>query len=80
MSKSNNVVRVGNYEIVKRFDESFAVYGYGWWPDEYLDSDPEANEDYLRRTYGWRAGGWAVVHVAPSLAAAQTWCPVEEEV
>lgn len=71
MSKSSNYQ---GFDIVKRFDGSFAVYDYAWWPDEYLDADPEVNEDYLTRTRGWRAKGWQVVHVAGTYRDAHNWC------
>lgn len=70
---SKNFVPLNGFEIVKRHDNSFAVYDYGWWPDPYLDEDEEANADYLHRTGGWRAKGWQVVHVAPTLPNAVAW-------
>ena len=61
------------FDIVKRHDGSFAVYDYAWWPDEYLDADPEANARWLDATEGWRAKGWIVVHVANNFRAAHNW-------
>lgn len=68
-----NSISYQGFDIVRRFDNSFAVYDYAWWPDEFLDSEPEANERWLEATGGWRAKGWQVVHVAPTLAAARHW-------
>lgn len=61
------------YHIVQRFDKSWAVYAYGWWPDDYLDNNPEANRKYLKGTMNWRAKGWYVVHVAYDLPSAKRW-------
>ena len=66
-------VAVDGFHIVCRFDGSWAVYDYAWWPDEYLDNDPVANKKYLTRTKGWRAKGWIVVHVAGEFAEAKRW-------
>jgi hypothetical protein len=65
---------VKGFDVVRRVDGSYAVYDYAWWPDEYLDADPEANADYLEGTQGWRAKGWQVVHVAANMSDAKAWC------
>lgn len=70
---SKNFVPCNGFEIVKRYDNSFAVYDYGWWPDDYLDNNPEADEEYRYYTGGWRAKGWQVVHVTHSLPLALKW-------
>jgi hypothetical protein len=64
---------IQGYDIVRRIDGSFAIYDFDWWPDDYLDNDPEMNEWYLDMTGGWRASGWAVVHVAPTYQRALNW-------
>lgn len=70
MSKT---VSYQGFDLVRRYDNSVAVYDYCWYPDEYLDSNPEANADYLRRTEGWRAKGWIIVHVARNFREAHNW-------
>lgn len=65
--------KLQGYEIVKRFDGSYAIYDWGWWPDDELDADPDLNDAYLYSTYGWRASGWVVVHVAPTYKRALAW-------
>jgi len=77
---NKNFVPCNGFEIVKRFDNSFAVYDFAHWPDSYLDSDPEANEDWLWATGGWRAKGWQVVHVASSLPHAMKWATNQEAI
>ncbi len=62
-----------DFDVVCRHDGSYAIYDYAWWPDEYLDNNEEANQAYLEATWGWRAKGWIVVHVAPTYAAAVRW-------
>ncbi len=71
MSKSTTYQ---GFDIVKRIDGSFAVYDYGWHPDEVLDADPEANMRWLQATRGWRAKSWQVVHVAGNYRDAHNWC------
>lgn len=68
------IANVKGFDIACRYDGSYAVYDYAWWPDEYLDTNPEANAAYLAGTQGWRAKGWQVVAVLPTLAAAKSWC------
>ena len=68
-----SVRNINGFDIVKRHDGSFAVYDYGWWPDEYLDANPKANREYLRATGGWRAKGWVIVTVCDTFKAAATW-------
>ncbi len=65
---------VAGFDVSLRFDGLYNVWDFGWWPDDYLDSDPEANADWLDRTEGWRAKGWQVVHVAASPREAREWC------
>jgi hypothetical protein len=64
---------INGYEIVRRFDGSYAVYDYCWWPDPVLDNNPELNQLWLDMTGGWRAKGWIVVHVAPTFGRAVRW-------
>jgi hypothetical protein len=66
-------VRVNGFEITKRFDGSYAVYDFGWWPDEDLDNNPELLASYLESTGGWRAKGWILVNVLPSYRLAHEW-------
>ncbi len=56
------------FDIVQRHDNSWAAYDYAWWPDEYLDANPEANAAWLEATGGWRAKGWQVVRTARTKA------------
>lgn len=70
---SDNVHTYKGFDIVERHDGSFAVYDYAWWPDEELDNDPEANARWLEATGGYRAKGWIIVHVAPTLRRAHNW-------
>jgi hypothetical protein len=70
MSKSINF---HGYDISKRIDGSYAVWDYCWYPDEYLDADPEANRKWLQQTQGWRAKGWVLVHVADNFRSAHDW-------
>ena len=65
---------VGGFDIVRRFDGSYAVYDFGWHPDDELDSNPEANALWLEGTQGWRAKSWQVVHVTFDKDAAYRWC------
>jgi len=65
---------IEGFDVVKRFDGSYAVYDFGWHPDPKLDADPELNEQWLERTQGWRAKSWQVVHVASSPVEAREWC------
>lgn len=69
----SKVHRYQGFEIVKRHDGRYAVYDYAWWPDEYLDNNPEANDAWLEATEGWRAKGWLQVHVADDLRRAHDW-------
>ena len=70
MSKA---VSYQGFDIVKRWDGSYVVYDFGWWPDEVLDADPDANAAWLAGTEGWRVKGWQVVHVAGNFRAAHDW-------
>lgn len=62
------------FDIVQRYDKSWAVYDFCWWPDCYLDINPLANEQWLEATGGWRAKGWLIVAVLPSYQDARDWC------
>lgn len=62
------------FDVTKRVDNLYNVWDYGWYPDAELDADPELNAQWLARTQGWRAKGWQVVAVLPTLAAAKSWC------
>lgn len=62
------------FDIVRRFDNSWAVYDYCWWPDLYLDASPEANQLWLEATGGWRAKGWLLIAVFASYQEARDWC------
>lgn len=66
-------MNLNGYDIVRRHDNSVAIYDYAWWPDPYLDSDIKAHNNYLNATGGWRAKGWIVVHVTDSIRAARAW-------
>lgn len=77
---SKNTVSLHGFDIVRRHDASFAVYDYAWWPDPDLDDDPERNARWLAATEGWRAKGWQVVHVAPTLASARAWANLNRSI
>lgn len=62
------------FDIVERFDGSWAVYDYRWWPDDYLDNEPGANAKFLSRTGGWRKAGWIIVKVCGNLEDARSFC------
>lgn len=69
-----------DFEITRRqYDGKFMVHDFCWVPDDELDSNPEANADYLWRTGGWRAKGWMLVHVANSLREAKAWATTVAE-
>ena len=61
------------FDISRRIDGRYAVWDYGWYPDDYLDADPEANRKWLRGTMGWRAKGWVLVYVAKNYRDAHDW-------
>jgi hypothetical protein len=65
--------RFRNHEISFRHDGLFNVWRYSYWPDAYLDADPEANARYLKGTGGWRVSGWQIVHVADTARDAHNW-------
>jgi hypothetical protein len=67
------VRNINGFDIVKRYDGSFAVYDFGWWPDDYLDSNRQLNRSWLRSTGGWRAKGWVIVAVCDTFKEAATW-------
>jgi hypothetical protein len=58
----------------RAYDGAYIVSDYAWWPDDYLDSNPEAQRRWLEGTRGWRAKGWIIVHVAKTFRDAKTWC------
>lgn len=71
MSKTN--IRINGFDIVRRHDNSIAVYDYGWWPDADLDADPDLNAAYLEATGGYRKKGWQIVRIFHSLREACNW-------
>ena len=42
--------RFRRHEVSSRIDGMFNVWAYSYWPDAYLDADPEANALYLKGT------------------------------
>ena len=70
---NTNTVSFHDFDLAKRYDNSVAIYDYGWWPDAELDADPALNARYLNGTWGWRAKGWQVVHVTSTFAEAKGW-------
>lgn len=61
----------GVFDISRRIDGLYNVWAYMMWPDDELDESPEKRAEFLRRTQGWCARGWVVVHVARSQQAAK---------
>jgi hypothetical protein len=61
------------YETSVRCDGLVNVWTLLPWPDDYLDSNPDAADAFLRSTGGWRAHAWQVVHVASSVGHANVW-------
>jgi len=70
---ASNCIELHGFEIVKRVDGQFNVWDMGWWPDPELDDYPDRLTRWLEGTEGWRAKGWQVVHVAPTLPLARMW-------
>jgi hypothetical protein len=70
---SNTTRSINGYDIVTRWDGSFAVHDFCWWPDEELDSDPLFNEEYLYLTGGYRKKGWVLTFVASSFDEARAY-------
>lgn len=67
--------RIAGFDISQRaYDGAWIISDYAWWPDDYLDANPEANRRWLNAAGGWRAKGWIVVHVADSFRDAKSWC------
>lgn len=62
-----------NFDLSQRIDGQWNVWAYMMWPDDELDSKPNARQQYMEKTGGWCARGWVVVHVAPTFQAAKRY-------
>jgi len=68
MSRQSN-----GFDFTRRIDGRINIWAYMPWPDDYLDSNPEALAHYLRSTGGWRVHGWQIVNVVSSFPEAYIW-------